>query len=106
MREKAGERQRSPVQPPRQRGAGEDQSRARRPASGFARDRIVVLGLLKALLFAIAVTAVVGLAACGGGSDEATSTGPSRTATSPTTSISAAHRARPRRTRPWRSRKN
>jgi hypothetical protein len=31
---------------------------------------------LKALLFAFAVTAVLGLAACGGGSDEATSTGP------------------------------
>jgi hypothetical protein len=31
---------------------------------------------LKALLFAFAVAAVLGLAACGGGSDEATSTGP------------------------------
>jgi hypothetical protein len=31
---------------------------------------------LKALLFAFAVTAVLGLAACGGGSDEATSTAP------------------------------
>jgi hypothetical protein len=31
---------------------------------------------LKALLFAFAVTAVLGLAACGGGSDEAASTGP------------------------------
>ena len=31
---------------------------------------------MKALLFAFAVTAVLGLAACGGGSDEATSTGP------------------------------
>ena len=31
---------------------------------------------MKALLFAFAVAAVLGLAACGGGSDEATSTGP------------------------------